>query len=29
MRKVSELESFRAAKNDFYAEDDRAPLTPE
>jgi len=29
MPKVSELESFRAAKNDFYAEDDRAPLTPE
>ena len=29
MRKLSELESFRAAKNEFYAEDDRAPLTPE
>src|SRR5260370_5499837 len=29
MREVSELESLRAAKNEFYAEDDRAPLTPE
>ena len=28
MRKVSELELFRAAKDKFYAEDDRAPLTP-
>jgi len=29
MRKPTELELFRAAKDKFYAHDDRAPLTPE
>src|SRR4029077_13629063 len=29
VRKPTELELFRAAKDKFYAHDDRAPLTPE
>src|SRR4029077_16387164 len=29
MRKPTELELFRSAKDKFYAQDDRAPLTPE